>query len=116
MWSLHAGAGWATGVDLKIFTQALKERYGRANNLEDFTKKAQLMSYEAQRAMFEAYSRNKYVATGVIQQSMNNGWPSIEWHIYDFYLRPAGAYFGTKKALRICCTSNTPTTIARSWL
>ena len=99
VWSLHAGGGWATRVDLEIFTQALNERYGRANNLQDFTKKAQLMSYEAQRAMFEAYSHNKYISTGVIQQSMNNGWPSIEWHIYDFYLRPAGAYFGTKKAL-----------------
>jgi exo-1,4-beta-D-glucosaminidase len=98
VWSLHAGAGWATGVDLKIFTQALAERYGRANNLDDFTKKAQLMSYEAQRAMFEAYSRNKYLATGIIQQSMNSGWPSLEWNVYDFYLRPAGAYFGTKKA------------------
>jgi exo-1,4-beta-D-glucosaminidase len=56
------------------------------------------MSYEAQRAMFEAYSRNKYVATGVLQQMLNNAWPSVTWHIYDYYLRPAGAYFGTKKA------------------
>jgi exo-1,4-beta-D-glucosaminidase len=101
VWSLHAGAGWATGVDLKIFTQALTERYGRANNLEDFTNKAQLMSYEAERAMYEAYSRNKYLATGIIQQSMNSGWPSLEWNMYDFYLRPAGAYFGTKKACEL---------------
>lgn len=101
VWSLHAGGWWATGVDLKIFTHALTERYGRANNLEDFTNKAQLMSYEAQRAMFEAYSRNKYLSTGVIQQCMNSGWPSLTWNIYDFYLRPAGGYFGTKKACEL---------------
>lgn len=99
VWSLHAGGsdfGW--GFDLGIFTQALEARYGRANTLEDYAKKAQLMSYEAQRAMFEAYGRNKYVATGILMQMMNNGWPALTWHIYDYYLRPAGAYFGTKKA------------------
>jgi exo-1,4-beta-D-glucosaminidase len=56
------------------------------------------MSYEAERAMFEAYGRNKYLSTGVLQQTLNSAWPSLEWAIYDYYLRPAGAYFGTKKA------------------
>ena len=29
---------------------------------------------------------------------LNNAWPSIIWHLYDWYLRPGGGYFGTKKA------------------
>ncbi len=29
---------------------------------------------------------------------LNNGWPSIMWHLYDYYLQPAAGYFGTKKA------------------
>jgi exo-1,4-beta-D-glucosaminidase len=49
--------------------------------------------------MFEAYSRNKYTSTGVIQWMLNNGWPSLIWHLYDYYLRPAGGYFGAKRAL-----------------
>jgi len=56
------------------------------------------MTYEAQRAMFEAYRRNKYTATGVVQWMLNDAWPSLIWHLYDYYLRPAGGYFGTKKA------------------
>jgi exo-1,4-beta-D-glucosaminidase len=48
--------------------------------------------------MFEAFGRNKYVSTGVIQWMLNNAWPSIIWHLYDYYLRPAGSYFGAKKA------------------
>ena len=48
--------------------------------------------------MFEAFARNKYTATGVIQWMLNNAWPSIIWHLYDYYLRPGGGYFGTKKA------------------
>jgi exo-1,4-beta-D-glucosaminidase len=57
------------------------------------------MTYDGQRAMFEAYGRNKYTATGVIQWMLNNSWPSLIWHLYDYYLVPAGGYFGTKKAM-----------------
>jgi exo-1,4-beta-D-glucosaminidase len=48
--------------------------------------------------MFEAFARNKYTATGVIQWMLNNAWPSMIWHLYDYYLRPGGGYYGTKKA------------------
>jgi exo-1,4-beta-D-glucosaminidase len=57
------------------------------------------MTYEAERAMFEAYGRRKYVATGVIQWMLNNAWPSLIWHLYDYYLAAGGGYYGTKKAL-----------------
>jgi exo-1,4-beta-D-glucosaminidase len=48
--------------------------------------------------MFEAFRERKYTATGVIQWMLNNAWPSLIWHLYDFYLRPGGSYFGAKKA------------------
>ena len=35
--------------------------------------------YESHRAMFEAYSRNKYNATGLIQWMLNSAWPSNMW-------------------------------------
>jgi exo-1,4-beta-D-glucosaminidase len=57
-----------------------------------------MMAYEGHRAMFEAYGRNKYEATGVIQWMLNNAWPGLIWHLYDWYLRPGGSYFGAKKA------------------
>jgi exo-1,4-beta-D-glucosaminidase len=95
-WNFHAGAH--TFADIHIFSNALNARYGTASGLEDFTFKSQLMTYEGVRAMFEAYNRNKYVSTGVIQWMLNNAWPSTIWHLYDYYLRPGGGYFGAKKA------------------
>ncbi|MBZ5549984.1 MAG: hypothetical protein LAO22_18820, partial [Acidobacteriia bacterium] len=59
-----------------------------------------LMTYEGVRAMYEAYSRNKYTSTGVIQWMLNNSWPSMIWHLYDYYLQPGGGYFGAKKAMQ----------------
>ena len=85
--------------NLQIYTNALNARYGKADSLEDYVLKAQLMNYEGIRAMFEAFSRNKYTSTGVIQWMLNNAWPSTIWHLYDYYLRPGGGYFGAKRAL-----------------
>lgn len=95
-WSYHCGG--AIYSTLSVFTDALNARYGTARGLEDYAAKSQLMTYEAQRAMFEAYARNKYRSSGVIQWMLNNAWPSMIWHLYDYYLRPGGGYFGTKKA------------------
>jgi exo-1,4-beta-D-glucosaminidase len=28
---------------------------------------------------------------------LNNSWPSLIWHLYDYFLRPGGGFFGTQK-------------------
>jgi len=98
-WNFHAGGERFTTVN--VFTDALNKRYGTATSLDDYERKAQAMAYDNERSMFEAYARNKYVSTGVIQWMLNNAWPSLIWHLYDYYLVPGGGYFGTKKAQEI---------------
>jgi exo-1,4-beta-D-glucosaminidase len=98
-WNFHAGGG--AFKTMQVFTDALNARYGKATDAQDFTYKSQLMTYEGVRAMYEAYSRNKYTSTGVIQWMLNNAWPSMIWHLYDYYLRPGGGYFGAKKAMQM---------------
>jgi exo-1,4-beta-D-glucosaminidase len=95
-WTFHAGGD--EFKDLSLFTKALEGRYGPATGVADYTRKAQALAYEGQRAMFEGYGRNRYRATGVIQWMLNNAWPSMIWHLYDHYLRPGGGFYGTKKA------------------
>ena len=97
VWLFHSAGGQFTKL-LDRFNTALSNRYGPPKDVEDYTFTSQLMTYEGQRAMFEAYRRNEYVSTGVIQWMFNNAWPSIYWHLFDWYLLPAGGYFGTKKA------------------
>ena len=97
VWNYHAGGERFTTVN--VFTDALNHRYGPATSLEDYERKAQATAYDGERAMFEAYGRNKYISTGVIQWMLNNAWPSLIWHLYDYYLVPGGGYFGTKKAM-----------------
>ena len=97
VWNYHAGGGEFKTIG--VFSDALANRYGKSDNVEDFAIKSQMQTYEGVRAMYEAYSRNKYQSAGVIQWMLNNAWPSMIWHLYDYYLRPAGGYFGAKRAM-----------------
>jgi exo-1,4-beta-D-glucosaminidase len=95
-WSLHNGGGkFAT---LKVFDESMGAVYSKPHSAAEYERLAQTMEYDSERAMFEAYSKNKYASTGVIQWMLNNAWPSMIWHLYDYYLDAEAGYFATKKA------------------
>jgi exo-1,4-beta-D-glucosaminidase len=98
VWDFHSGRKDFNSVG--VYLNALNERYGRPENLEELTMKAQWLNYESIRPMFEAFAVNRPVATGVIQWQLNSAWPEFYWQLYDWYLMPSGAWFGTKKACR----------------
>ena len=78
----------------------MKAVYGAPHSSADYERTAQTMEYDSERAMFEAYSKNKYVSTGVVQWMLNNAWPSMIWHLYDYYLDAGAGYFAAKKSMR----------------
>ena len=94
----HAGVGDSVFKTFHIFDRAMTARMGAPTGLADYVRKAQVMAYENERAMFESFSRNKYEATGVIQWMLNNAWPSLHWNLFDWYLEPNGSTFGAKTA------------------
>lgn len=104
VWLYHAGGrhgagdGWDASHQISVFRNAQAARYGGSDAALDFTRVAQLAAYEGERAMFEAYGKNKYHATGVVQWMFNNQWPSLIWNLFDWYLKPGGGYFGARKA------------------
>jgi exo-1,4-beta-D-glucosaminidase len=97
----HASAAWSVFATIEPFDTALAKRYGPPKSLEDYVAKAQLDNYDNVRAQFEAFNAHMDGAkpsTGVIYWMLNNAWPSLHWHLYDYFLNPAGAYFGAKMA------------------
>jgi exo-1,4-beta-D-glucosaminidase len=97
----HASAAWSIFATITPFDTALAERYGAPKSLEDYVAKSQLENYDNVRAQFEAFNAHMNAAkpsTGVIYWMLNNAWPSLHWHLYDYFLNPAGAYFGAKMA------------------
>jgi exo-1,4-beta-D-glucosaminidase len=95
-WSYHNGGG--EFVNLNVLNSAMDAIYATPKSADEYTRIAQTMEYDSERAMFESYAKNKYFSTGVIQWMLNNAWPSMIWHLYDYYLDPDAGYFAAKKA------------------
>jgi exo-1,4-beta-D-glucosaminidase len=95
-WSYHYGSGKFS--TLQVFNDAMEAIYAKPHSAAEYERLAQAMEYDSERAMFEAYSKNKYASTGVIQWMLNNAWPSMTWHLYDYYLDSGAGFFAVKKA------------------
>jgi exo-1,4-beta-D-glucosaminidase len=94
----HSGKG-NTFNNISFFSKAINSRYGTATSGADFSLKSELQNYENTRAFFEAWSANEYTKSfGTIFWMLNNAWPSVHWNLYDYYFKPGGGFFGTKKA------------------
>lgn len=90
--------------DRKLYNNALFARYGEPSSLEDYIVKCQMTDYEATRSQFEAYGTQQNAtrpATGIIYWMLNSAWPNLHWQLFDYYLSPMAAYFGTKVGARM---------------
>ncbi|EED19150.1 glycosyl hydrolase, putative [Talaromyces stipitatus ATCC 10500] len=99
----HMSSNVSSFYDRSIYNKALWNRYGPPSSLEDYLLKAQMMDYEANRAEYEGFASLQDAsrsATGVIYWMMNGAWPNLHWQLFDYYLNPAGSYFGTKVGAR----------------
>jgi exo-1,4-beta-D-glucosaminidase len=95
-WLYYSGRNNFENLDR--FLGAFHARYGKSDNLEDFLFMNQVSSYEAIRPMFEAFAVNKFHSTGVVQWMYNSAWPTFYWQLFDYFLMPNGAFYGTRKA------------------
>lgn len=94
IWNYHCGRNEFGSLDR--YMKGMESRYWKAQSVEEFAMLAQVVNYEGMRAMFEAFSVNKPVSTGIIQWMLNSAWPELFWQLYDYYLMPNGAFYGAK--------------------
>ncbi len=98
-WNYHAGKAGSVFDNTTPFTTGLNSRYGTATGAADYSRKAELQNYENTRAFFEAWNAHEYTQSfGTVFWMLNSAWPSVHWNLYDYYFKPGGGYFGSKKA------------------
>ncbi|BBZ76074.1 beta-mannosidase [Mycolicibacterium anyangense] len=99
-WFFHAGSG-PQNSQLVNVRRVIDRRYGPSTSAQMFAAKAQLAHYEATRAQFESFAANGWDGHKMtIYWMLNSHWPSFFGNIFDYYLRPGGAYYGAKKGLQ----------------
>ena len=99
-WFFHAGSNNGNN-ELLNTRRAVDRRYGASKTAEEFARKAQLGVYEDTRAQFEDFAANGWANHKMtLYWMLNSPWPSFFGHLYDYYLKPGGAYYGAKKGLQ----------------
>ncbi|MEZ0075940.1 glycosyl hydrolase 2 galactose-binding domain-containing protein [Planotetraspora sp. GP83] len=98
-WNFHSGNPGSVFDNTTPFTTGLNSRYGTTTSAADYSKKSEVQNYENTRSFFEAWSAHEYTQSfGTIFWMLNSAWPSVHWNLYDYYFKPGGGYFGSKKA------------------
>jgi exo-1,4-beta-D-glucosaminidase len=98
-WYFHCGA-IPDNNTLGDARRVLEKRYGPSGNVEDFVKKAQVANYEDVRARYEAYATHWSNRKMTMNWMLNTHWPSFFGHLFDYYFKQGGGYFGAKKGLQ----------------
>ena len=96
-WAEHDFAKGAQRGD--IYPAIVASRYGKIANLADFARKAQLMNYEAFRAMYEGRNAQLFhPTTAIITWMSHPAQPSFVWQLYHYDLEPNASLFAVRSA------------------
>jgi exo-1,4-beta-D-glucosaminidase len=94
VWAHHDACHYSKG-----FHEALVRLHGEAPNAADYAWKAHLVAADQHRSIFEAVNHRMWdITSGMTQWKINSCWPSVEWQVFDWYLKPMVSWFYLKKA------------------
>jgi len=110
MWNKHYFGTNAGNASPDNYDKSITERYGAPKGIEDYTKKAQLLNIETNKAMYEGWLDHMWEdASGIMVWMSQSAYPSMVWQTYDYYYDLTGAYWGTKSACEPMHISWNPT-------
>lgn len=93
MWGIH-DFSMESAQEGENFMAMMDSGFGKIDNVKDWLKYAQWISYQGYRAIYEAQGKNRM---GALIWMTHCAWPSFVFQTYDYYFEPTGAYFGCKK-------------------
>lgn len=76
----------------------IKEIFGEAKSLEDFTAKGMTVHAEMLRSEIEFARSNKGRTWGILNWMFTDIWPSGTWSVIDYFCEPKQAYYQMKRS------------------
>lgn len=85
VWRYHKYLGYGDFID----------QYGKADGIDDFCKKAQLVNYEQYRALQEGFNAGMWTKySGMLVWKNQNPWTALRGQFYDVFLEQNGGFYG----------------------
>jgi hypothetical protein len=83
----------------KPYDQAVRRIHGEPESVADYCLRGHLETADQHRSMFEAVHHRMWdITSGFTQWKLNACWPSVQWQIYDWFLRPMVSYYYIRNA------------------
>jgi hypothetical protein len=93
-WAHHGANHYYKGYDA-----ALRRLHGEPESVVDYCWKGHLVTADQHRSMYEAVNHRLWdITSGFTEWKINACEPSIQWQIFDWYLKPMVSWFYIKKA------------------
>ena len=97
-WAYHDWHQEGNGL-VEPFMHKLEQEFGAPTSLEDFERKAQMLSYVEHRAIFEGFNQHLWTPnSGRMLWMTQPAWPSNMWQIFNSDYDTPGSFYGVKKA------------------
>lgn len=89
---------WGDESLIQSYEDGINYQFGYSSNVDEFSKKAQMVNYESYRAIFEGWNSKLFHSTsGILLWMSHPAWPSMVWQTYSWDYETPGAYYGAKK-------------------
>ena len=93
-WAHHGANNYYKGYD-----QALRRLHGEPESVADYCWKGHLVTADQHRSIFEAVNHRIWdITSGMTQWKINTCEPTVQWQLFDYYLKPMVSWFYAKKA------------------
>jgi hypothetical protein len=93
-WAHHGANQYYKGYD-----DALRRLHGEPESVVDYCWKSHLVTADQHRSMYEAVNHRMWdITSGFTEWKINACEPSVQWQIFDWYLKPMVSWFYIKKA------------------
>lgn len=93
-WAHHGANNYYKGYD-----QALRRLHGEPESVADYCWKGHLVTADQHRSIFEAVNHRVWdITSGMTQWKINTCEPTVQWQLFDYYLKPMVSWFYAKKA------------------
>ena len=97
-WAYHDWHQTGNG-DVESYMKRMEKQFGTATSLEDFERKAQMLDYAGNRAIFEGFSAHLWQPnSGRVLWMSQPAWTSMEWNFLTPDYDTHSGYYATKKA------------------
>jgi hypothetical protein len=93
-WAHHGANDYFKGYD-----QALRRLHGEPESVVEYCWKGHLVTADQHRSIFEAVNHRVWdITSGMTQWKINACEPTVQWQLFDWYMKPMVSWFYAKKA------------------